>query len=484
MSWRNLYILLIAGFVSTACYLMYRQTRYALVVGNALNLIHDHYVDPVDDRKLLIAALDGMTRGLDPYSEFIPLEDYQRLQDTMKQEFAGIGIYVDQASPTEPVRVVTPLVGSPALQAGIKANDRIVGIDDESVVGMSLAEVSSRLKGPIGTEVRLKLDREGKEIQLQVRRDNIEIESVVGDQRDKENRWVFRLADHPEIGYARLTSFGDKTANELNDVLKQSQSVQGFILDLRSNGGGLLESAVEVCDQFLDSGRIVSTRIRGDRIESTHDASSGVNLPATIPVVILIDHQSASASEIVAAALQDHGRATIVGTRSFGKGTVQNVLPLEVGRSALKLTVAKYVRPNGQNIHRSAEAGEDATWGVSPNPDAIVEMDESQLALLIQRWQTAAFPHASIEDLIPKRIPAQETDNPESTSPESTNSESTSSETKSPTANATGADNEPKAIPVTPDTDFIDMQLKRAIEILKGQSNQDAQPAPETKQAA
>jgi carboxyl-terminal processing protease len=419
--------------------------------------------------------LDGMTQGLDPYSEFIPLEDYQRLQDTMKQEFAGIGIYVDQASPSEAVRIVTPLVGSPALKAGIRANDRIVGIDDQSVIGLSLAEVSSRLKGPIGTEVRLKLDREGNEVLLAVRRDNIEIESVVGDQRDDQNRWVFRIADYPEIGYARLTSFGDKTAGELNEVLKQCQSVKGFILDLRSNGGGLLESAVEVCDLFLDSGRIVSTRIRGDRIESTHDASTGVDLAPTIPVVILIDHQSASASEIVAAALQDHNRATIVGTRSFGKGTVQNVLPLEIGRSALKLTVAKYVRPNGKNIHRSADADEQQTWGVSPNSDAIVEMNESQLALLIQRWQTAAFPNASIDDLISKRVPV-----PPSGSPDA----ATNTDAKSSTDDSLQADSESSEAPSTQNEDFIDIQLKRAIEILDAQSDKDARPVLQNKQAA
>lgn len=467
MSWRNSYILMAAIFVSAACYLTHRQTRYALVVGNALNLIHEFYVEPVDDRELLVAALDGMTQGLDPYSSFVPLEDYQRLQDAMKQEFAGIGIYVDQPSETEPVRVITPLVGSPALDAGLKANDRIVKVDGESVVGWTLADVSGRLKGPVGSRVELVVLRNEQEVTLTVQRGNIELESVVGDWRDSDNRWQFRLADHPEIGYARLTTFGDKTAGELRDVLKQAEGVRAFILDLRTNGGGLLDAAVDVCDLFLDSGRIVSTAVRGGQTETTHDASQGTTLDPSIPVVVMINHDSASASEIVAAALQDHGRATIVGTRSFGKGTVQNVLPLEVGRSALKLTVAKYIRPSGANIHRSAEATEDDVWGVSPAADAVVEMDDAQIGGLVQRWQEAAYPHASLEDSAPADSHSNPTDSPpvdEAPSPE-----------------GSPATERPKIeLPVSelPETEeFVDPQLKRAVQILMGEDEPSMEPS-------
>jgi carboxyl-terminal processing protease len=244
--------------------------------------------------------------------------------------------------------------------------------------------------------------------ELGVQRGRIEIESVIGDHRDDENRWVYRLRDDPSIAYVRLTGFGDKTVDELGAVLTElDNDFSAMVLDLRGNGGGLLHAAVDVSDMFLNTGRIVSTRTRGGKIEDRFSAEAGTLVDPKKPIAVLVNGNSASASEIVAACLQDHGRAAIVGTRSYGKGTVQNILPLQYGRSALRLTVARYYRPNGENIHRASGATEEDEWGVSPDEGLSVELDEASLRRLAQRWREASYPSlASIEQ--ETRTPANE----------------------------------------------------------------------------
>ena len=393
---RHLHILSVIAAVSMLCYFTHRRTKDALVVADALQLIESQYLDPVDKRKLVIGSLAGMTDQLDPYSEFVSLDDYQRLQDTMNQEFAGIGIYVDKSDVTEPARVVTPLVGSPAREAGLKAEDRILEVDGESVATLKLEEVSRRLKGPVGSRVALTIGRADEKLELTVRRDTIEMESVVGHHRDPQDRWVYRLDDHPGIAYARLTTFGEKTPDELQRVIEGfGPEVTGFILDLRGNGGGLLDTAVQICDFFLSSGPVVSTEVRGGVREYEYFAESDTIVDANLPLVVLIDGDSASASEIVAAALQDRGRATIIGQRSYGKGTVQNVVPLEAGRSALKLTVARYLRPSGKNIHRREDASPSDDWGVSPKPVHTIPLSDADRYRLRSRWSLAAFPYGT-----------------------------------------------------------------------------------------
>ncbi len=239
-----------------------------MMVGDALQMIDAYYVDPVDEDKLLIAAMDGMTATLDEHSEYIPGEDYESFQDSINQEFAGIGIFVEQPEPGKPVQVVTPLVGSPALEAGMLPGDQIIAVDGEDVSKMDLRDVSVKLKGQVGTTVNLTVRRKEQELKLFVRRDRIELESVIGDYRDRDNRWVYRLRDDPSIAYVRLTSFGEKTVNELEDVLVElANDYDALVLDLRGNGGGLLHAAVDISNMFLNSGKIVSTRTRGGKIE-------------------------------------------------------------------------------------------------------------------------------------------------------------------------------------------------------------------------
>lgn len=409
---RNIYIIVVAAVVCVACFVTARRVQRAAVVGDAIDLIDRYYVDVIESDKLVEAAMTGLTSRLDQHSEFIPADMYSAFNDMLHQEFAGVGILVEQPQPGEPVRVITPLVGSPALAAGVLPKDEIVAVDGEDVSKLEIREVSNRLRGPIGTDVvirvRRTIDDQQQQLEIQLVRQTISLESVVGDHRDRNNRWVYRLREHPRIAYVRITTFGEKTADELRQVLTDlNNDFDSLILDVRANAGGLLLSAVEVCDDFIDSGPVVTIKKRGGVIDASFDARTGTLIDTEIPMVVLIDGNSASASEIVAACLQDHSRATIVGSRSFGKGTVQNLLPLEFGRSALKLTTARYYRPNGRNIHRIDDAPEDEEWGVSPDPGFEVKVAEEDYRRLVQHWQQVSYPVSSAADVNSEAVDPQ-----------------------------------------------------------------------------
>lgn len=402
---RNVQFLIVAIAVAILCNITARRFRRVSLLGDAITLIDRFYIDPVDEAELIESAMDGLTAELDQHSEFIPARSFGMFNEVMDQEFAGVGILVEQPDPQGPIRIITPLVGSPALEAGLLPGDEIIGVAGQDVSTSDMREVTGLLRGPLKTEVLVRVRRKMPQgetfVEARLQRRNILIESVVGDYRDGDNRWIFRLKEHPEIAYLRVSSFGEKTAMEIRGAIDGlGEGVTGLILDVRGNAGGLLNAAVEVCDDFLEEGRIVTIKRRGGEIDTEFDAIPGAIVPMGLPMVVLIDGDSASASEVVAACLHDHGRAKLVGVRSFGKGTVQNVLPLQGGRSALKLTTARYYRPNGQNIHRLDAAPDDDLWGVRPDAGFEVPMTTAARRRLNESWQIRSFPVALQETIL------------------------------------------------------------------------------------
>jgi len=306
--------------------------------AEVLERVRAAYVEEVDDTVLLKAAIRGMLSELDPHSSYLAPDDFDDLQVSTQGEFGGLGIEITMDK--DAVVIVTPYDDTPASQAGLKAGDTILAIDDESVKGWSLDEVAKRLRGEQGSSVKLStlpLDAKSPRT-LTLTRDIIKVQSV----RHKELR--------PGIGYLRISQFQAKTARDTKaalEALQQKAPLKGLILDLRNNPGGVLSGAVQVADLFLESGLIVYTQGRHEERLNYNASSGGIFLDT--PMVVLVNGGSASASEIVAGALQDHGRAVLVGQRTFGKGSVQSVLPL-TGDSALKLTTARYYTPKGRSI--------------------------------------------------------------------------------------------------------------------------------------
>ncbi|MFO8126490.1 S41 family peptidase [Yoonia sp.] len=322
--------------------------------GDIFERIRSNYVEEVDDRELIEAAINGMLTSLDPHSSYLSPEAAQRMRVSTSGEFGGLGIEVTQEEGW--VKVVSPMDGTPAEAAGIQAGDFITAVDGESVLGLTLDEAVSLMRGPVGAEIIVTVVREGEvePFDVSIIRDTIKLTAV-------------RSRTEGDAVVMRITTFNEQTFPNLRDGMREEietaggfENIDGIVLDLRNNPGGLLSQAVYVADAFLDAGEIVSTRGReladGDRFNATPgDIAEGK------PIVVLINGGSASASEIVAGALQDHRRAIVVGTNSFGKGSVQTVVPLSQD-GAMRLTTARYYTPSGRSIQ---------ALGISP--DIIVE---------------------------------------------------------------------------------------------------------------
>lgn len=326
------------------------------------------YVKETNRRELVEAALRGMLEKLDPYSNYISPDDLVRFNSQVEQEFGGIGIQVG-LDPQGRLQVLTPLPGSPAYKAGIRAGDLIANIEGETTVGYDLEKAVKRLKGKAGVPVKLGVVHLGGTAveELTVMREMVHVSTVLGDRYKPDGTWEYMLDPEKKVGYVRLTSFSRDSVKELRDALTslKAAGMRALVLDLRFNPGGLLSAATEVSDMFIEEGKIVSTK--GRNTEEREWKAQKQNSFADFPMAVLINGYSASASEIVSACLQDNNRAVIVGDRSWGKGSVQNVIELEQGKSALKLTTASYHRPNGKNIHRFPGAKDTDEWGVMPN---------------------------------------------------------------------------------------------------------------------
>ncbi|MCS6995173.1 MAG: S41 family peptidase [Anaerolineales bacterium] len=319
----------------------------------AWKLVHEQYVDqPVDDTALMRGAIRGMLGALgDDHTSYMDPEEYKDANASLAGNYEGIGAYVDTTG--DYLTIISPIKGSPAEAAGLRAGDKIIAIDGEDVSGINPELVRKRVLGPAGTTVTLTILREGEEkpFDVAITRAKIVVASVEYEMKG-------------EIAYVKLNTFGETTGRELRDALKElmAQKPKGLILDLRNNGGGYLRTAVEVLSQFLKQGEVALYEQYGDGRRDTFNTLGG-GLATDIPMVVIINEGSASASEIVAGALQDYGRATLVGVKSYGKGSVQNWIPLNGEQGAVRITVAKWLTPKERTIHKT---------GLTP--DVIVEL--------------------------------------------------------------------------------------------------------------
>ena len=339
----------VLGILAVAFYLMppgqpsagssdtFRQLK---LFGDVFERVRAEYVEDVADEELIETAINGMLTALDPHSGYLDAKKYRDMQVQTKGEFGGLGIEVTMENGL--VKVVSPIDDTPAHRAGIQAGDLITHINEEPVLGMTLSEAVERMRGPVDTMIALTLRRPGSEdpVDVSMSRAVITISPV---------RWEVE----GDIGYVRITTFNEQTDASLREAVSDLKSdvgpqLKGLVLDLRNNPGGLLEQAVAIADDFLDQGEIVSTRGRRPESIQRFNARKG-DVMEGLPMVVLINGGSASASEIVAGALQDHRRAIVMGTRSFGKGSVQTIMPLP-GHGAIRLTTARYYTPSGTSI--------------------------------------------------------------------------------------------------------------------------------------
>jgi carboxyl-terminal processing protease len=318
----------------------YRQLS---LFGDVFERVRSDYVEKPDDGKLVESAINGMLAGLDPHSSYMDAKSFRDMQVQTRGEFGGLGIEVTMEDGL--IKVVSPIDDTPASKAGILANDFITHIDDEAVAGLTLNQAVDKMRGPVNTKIKLKIMRKGQDtpIEVTLMRDVIKVVSV-----------RFR-SEGDDVGYIRISQFNEQTFTGLKkgiaDITAQDgDKLKGFIIDLRNNPGGLLDQAVAVSNAFLNRGEIVSTRGRNADETQRFTARAGGDLTKGKPVIVLVNGGSASASEIVAGALQDHKRAAILGTRSFGKGSVQTIIPLGSGNGALRLTTARYFTPSGRSI--------------------------------------------------------------------------------------------------------------------------------------
>ncbi|HEY1746266.1 MAG TPA: S41 family peptidase [Xanthobacteraceae bacterium] len=356
----------------------YRQLN---LFGDVFERVRADYVEKPDDAKLVESAINGMLAGLDPHSSYMDPKSFRDMQVQTRGEFGGLGIEVTMEDGL--VKVVAPIDDTPAAKAGVMANDIITKLDDEQVQGLTLNQAVEKMRGPVNTKIKLTIMRKGqdKPIEVSITRDVIRVKSVRSHSEGED------------IGYIRVTQFNEQTTDGLkkaiSDLTNQlgAEKLKGFVLDLRNNPGGLLDQAISVSDAFLDKGEIVSTRGRNAEETQRFNARPG-DLTKGKPLIVLINGGSASASEIVAGALQDHKRATLVGTRSFGKGSVQTIIPLGAGNGALRLTTARYYTPSGRSIQAK---------GITPDIEVLQDVPDDLKARTDTKGEASLRGHLKAE---------------------------------------------------------------------------------------
>ncbi|MEM7692898.1 MAG: S41 family peptidase [Pseudomonadota bacterium] len=356
----------------------YRQLD---LFGDVFERVRSDYVETPDEKALIASAIEGMLTSLDPHSSYMPPEAFKDMQVQTRGEFGGLGIEVTMEG--EYIKVVTPIDDTPAFKAGVLAGDLITALDGEDVSGLTLAEAVEKMRGPVNTQITITVRREGatEPIEIAITRDIVRIQSV---------RWETQGED---VGYIRISQFNERTDAGVTRAVRElreeigADGLKGFVLDLRNNPGGLLDQAVSVSDAFLERGEIVSTRGKNGEQTRRYSAESG-DITNGKPVIVLINGGSASASEIVAGALQDHRRATVLGTQSFGKGSVQTIIPLG-SNGAIRLTTARYYTPAGRAIQAK---------GIDPDLEVIQQLPEELQGKVRARGEASLRGHLSAED--------------------------------------------------------------------------------------
>jgi len=349
--------------------------------GDVFERVRADYVEKPDDSKLVESAINGMLAGLDPHSGYMTPSSFRDMQVQTRGEFGGLGIEVTMEDGL--IKVVAPIDDTPAAKAGIMANDIITRLNDEAAQGLTIDQAIDKMRGPVNTKIKLTIMRKGsdKPIEVTIVRDIIRVKSV---------RW------HPEgsdVGYIRVTQFSEQTTDGLkqaiNDLNSQlgADKIKGYVLDLRNNPGGLLDQAISVSATFLEKGEIVSTRGRNPEETQRFNARHGAMIKGK-PLIVLINGGSASASEIVAGALQDQKRATLIGTRSFGKGSVQTIIPLGGGNGALRLTTARYYTPSGHSIQAT---------GITPDIEVLQDVPDNMKAQIDTKGEASLRGHLKAE---------------------------------------------------------------------------------------
>ncbi len=419
--------------------------KYLELFGDVFERVRRDYVEEVKDQDLLENAINGMLTSLDPHSSYMPAKGMQDFQEQTRGEFGGLGIEVTTEGGL--VKVVSPIDDTPASRAGIQSGDFIIAIDGKPALNLTLQEAVEQMRGPIGTSITITIRRVGVDpFDVKLTRAQVRVASVTS-----------RVEG--DVGYIRIAQFTEQTQTGLDKAIKDlktkigNDKVKGYVVDLRSNPGGLLDQAVSVSDTFLDHGEIVSTRSRRAEETQRYNAKAGDSLDGK-PLVVLINDGSASASEIVAGALQDHGRAILLGTKSFGKGSVQTIIPLARGESAMRLTTARYFTPSGRSIQAK---------GVEPDIEVLPAKVETLEGPRFRRAE-GDLKGALTNPDDAKKAPAAGTPGSSGAKPGATPPAAAPTAPPAPGANA-DPNNKPEEKVAAAEQDY---QLRRALDLLQG----------------
>ena len=481
---QNIVILLVVSLVCLIC--AGRTSLEEQVFHYVLGKVEREALEPVERGMLFEGAMDGMLRETAdyPYSAYLAPEEEAEYEDEIQGKMAGIGIFRLQIDEPSGELWFTPIYDSPAADALLRFGDRIVAADGTPLKGLSLREIGKKLRGEEGTRVALTVrpreaifaeraeesdaqngsdDAETRTIEVVRRVFHVDI--IAGDRRDASGEWIFTLADHPEVGYIRIDQFTETTGKEFADALATIPEAKALVIDLRGNPGGFLPAAISVCDHFLPKGsEIVTTRRRDGSIKGRFLAD-GDSKRLDLKIALLIDDGSASASEIVSSALQDHDRGTVIGTRSYGKGTVQELFPLPCGMGLLRLTDASFWGPSGKPIHRRHDAADTDAWGVHPNERFEVPMTSAEADIAGLYRDIRALPKETPDPRVTEKIIEQrlQTMREEDYLDDEALSEEESNKEESSEENGAAKDSPPKRAGIAP---YFDPQLERAIQFL------------------